>query len=354
MNAPAAPSSVCLLRLSAIGDTCHVVPLLRALQRAWPQAHFTWIIGRSEARLMSLIPEVEFIIIDKRGRWRSWRALSRSLGDRRFDLLLHLQTSLRASLYSTAVRARVRLGLDRPRARELQWLFTNRRIAPAGHQHQLDVALGFARALGIEPLPLRWDFPVPEAARAWAAEQLAGMQRWLLISPCSSFAWRNWSAERYAAVATHAVRRHGLGVVLCGAPSTAEREMAAAITRHAQAPLLDLVGQDTLPQLLALLERAAVVLTPDSGPAHMATMVATPVIGLYAATRTARTGPYRSRQWCVDRYAAAARQFRRCEPDALGWHEDIRDPGVMDLITVADVTERLDAVMAEGAGSLTA
>ena len=114
-----------------------------------------------------------------------------------------------------------------------------------------------------------------------------------MISACSSHRARNWLPERYAAVAEHAVRKHGMRVILCGGPAAIEREMAAAIAKHASVPLIDQVGKDTLPQLLALLARATVLLTPDSGPAHMATMVETPVIGLYAATNPARSGPYR-------------------------------------------------------------
>jgi heptosyltransferase I len=343
------PQSICLLRLSAIGDTCHVVPLLRALQTAWPEARITWIIGRAEARLMSLIPDVEFIIIDKRSRWRSARRLRGALAGRRFDLLLHLQTSLRASLLSLLVRARFKLGLDRARARELQWWFTDAGIAPGGNLHQQDLMLAFARALGIAAAPPRWDFPVPAAARSWAEQRIPTGTPTLLINPCSSFSSRNWRPERYAAVAAHAVQRHGLQVILCGGPSDMERSMAAAIERHCPVPLCNLVGQDTLPQLLALLERASALLSPDTGPVHMATMVDTPVIGLHAATRSARTGPWRSLEWCVDRYDMAARRLRGRPATALGWHEYIRDPGVMDLIEVGDVTTRLDALLAHQA-----
>jgi heptosyltransferase I len=300
---------------------------------------------------MSLIPGVEFIIIDKRSLSRSAQHLRHALAGRRFDLLLHMQTSLRASLYSTLIRARLKLGLDRARARELQWLFTDRGIAPAGNQHQLDVALGFATALGVATTPLRWDFPLPEAARTWARSHIPDGCDALLISPCASFAWRNWPAARYAAVAAHAVRQHGMRVIICGSPSSMELAMAAEIERLAGVPVLNLVGKDTLPQLLALIARAHALLAPDSGPAHMATLVNTPVIGLYAATRSARTGPYRSREWCVDRYAEAALRFRGRPASELGWHEDIRDAGVMDLIESADVTARLDALLAHQAGS---
>src|SRR5690606_40109616 len=109
----------------ALGDVCHVVPVLRTLQQAWPTTRFTWVIGRLEARLMSLIEEVEFITVDKRAGLSALRALRRQLAGRRFDVLLHMQLALRASVFSSVIPAHMRVGFDRARARELQWLFTN-------------------------------------------------------------------------------------------------------------------------------------------------------------------------------------------------------------------------------------
>jgi len=345
------PRSLCILRLSAIGDTCHVVPIVRTLQQAWPGTALTWIIGRAEARLMSLLPGVEFITVDKRAGWRGGRALHVALRGRRFDVLLHMQLSLRASLLSLAVPARLRLGFDRARARELQWLFTNARIAPRVHEHVLDSYFGFTEALGIRARRLEWNLPLPAAASEYAARLVPDGRATLVISACSSHPLRNWSPERYAAVARHAARRHGMRVILAGAPSDAERAMAARIAALAGVPLIDQVGRDTLPELLALLARAAVLLTPDSGPAHMATMVGTPVIGLYAATRLQRSGPYLSREWCVDAFAEAARRFRGRDAGELPWHAKIEEPGVMDLIGIEQVTERLDALLARRAAA---
>jgi heptosyltransferase I len=111
-------------------------------------------------------------------------------------------------------------------------------------------------------------------------------------------------------------------------------------------PLIDQVGRDTLPQLLALLARATALVTPDSGPAHMATMVDTPVIGLYAATNPERSGPYLSRRWCVNRYDAAARRFFGKSAAELPWTKKIELPGVMELVRVEDVTAKLDELLA--------
>lgn len=344
------PEHVCLLRLSAIGDTCHVVPLLRTLQRAWPATKFTWIIGHVEARLMSLIPEVEFITVDKRAGLAGLAALRRRLSDRKFDVLLHLQSSLRASAFASVIPARVKLGFDRPRSRELQWLFTNARIATGGREHVLDGFRGFARALGVQDFDLRWDLPLPQEARDYATRLIpeardGSTPGTLVISACSSHAGRNWLAERYAAVATHAVRARGMRVILAGGPARIEREMAEAILRAAPVPLIDQVGKDTLPQLLALLSRARVLLAPDTGPVHMATMVGTPVIGLFAATNPARSGPYLSRPWCVDAYARAAERYAGSTPERLKWANKIEVPGVMALIEVDAVIAKLDALL---------
>ena len=339
------PRSLCILRLSAIGDTCHVVPVLRTLQQAWPATQLTWIIGRAEARLMSLIEGVEFITVDKRAGLAARRALRARLAGRSFDVLLHMQVALRASLVAQAVPATVKLGFDRPRARELQWLFTNARIAPLAREHVLDSLFGFAAALGIRERLLRWDLPLPAAARAYAERLIPDERPTLVISPCSSHPRRNWPSARYAALARHARERHGMRVILAGGPGELERRAGAQIAAAAGAGVVNQIGQDTLPELLGLLARATVLVSPDSGPAHMATMVGTPVIGLYAATNPARSGPYLSRRWCIDAYARAAHAFRGCEPRELPWGHKIEEPGVMELIAVEEVTARLDELL---------
>lgn len=338
-----APRSVCILRLSAIGDTCHVVPIVRTLQQAWPATQLTWIIGKSEARLMSLIEGVEFITVDKHSSRAARRELRAQLRSRQFDVLLHMQLALRASLIARQVRAQVKLGFDRARARELQWLFTNARIAPRIREHVLDSFFGFTEALGIRERLLRWDLPLPESARAYARGLIPDTQPTLVISPCSSHTLRNWPATRYAAVAAYAQRR-GLRVILAGGRSTLERDTGAAI-EQACPGLLNQIGKDTLPELLALLGRATALVTPDSGPAHMATMVGTPVVGLYAATNPARSGPYLSARWCVNAYPEAARVFRGIEPQALPWTHKIEEPGVMELISIDQVTRKIDELL---------
>jgi heptosyltransferase I len=343
------PQHVCLLRLSAIGDTCHALAALRAFQAAWPQTRFTWIIGKLEAKLMTaVVPEIEFITFDKSAMLGELTRLRGVLRGRRFDLLLDLQLSFRASLVSTFIDAPLKLGFDRERARELQWWFTNARIAPASAEHVLDSFMGFVRACGISPKQPFWDLALPPQALVYARDIVSDERPTLLISPCSSHTARNWSAERYAAVADHAAAAHRMRSVLVGGRSTIETQMGSNIMAASRPGIINQIGKDTLPQLLGLLSRSSVLLSPDSGPAHMATMVGLPVIGLYAATNPARAGPYYSRQWCVDKYDEAARRFLGKPAADIPWTTKIERSGVMDLIAVSEVTAKLDALMAAG------
>ena len=333
---PAPPASICLLRLSALGDVTHVVPLLRTLRTAWPEVALTWVIGRGEHRLLDGLPGVEFIEYDKRSGFAGMLALRRQLAGRRFDALLQMQVAARANLLSAFIPARRRIGYDRARSKDLHGLFVDERIPDRPGIHVLDAIGSFCEPLGLRQTDVAWHLPVPDDAYAWAHAQWPDDgTRTLLVSPCSSHVHRNWRAERYAAVADHAAAR-GWRIVVCGGRSALERDATDAILAAMQAPALDLVGKDTLKQLPALLARADLVMTPDSGPMHIANAMGNKVLGLHAASNPARSGPYSDRRYCVDRYDAAARQYLGKPATALKWGTKIEFDGVMDLVTVND------------------
>lgn len=330
------PSSICLLRLSALGDVTHVVPLVRTLRAAFPQAALSWVIGKGERRLLGGLEGVEFIEYDKKSGLSGMRALRRELQGRRFDVLLQMQVAARANLLSAFIPAARRIGYDRSRSKDLHGLFINERIPDRPGIHVLDALGSFCEPLGVHQTAVRWDLPVPDDARDWARSQWpADGAPALLISPCSSHVLRNWRSERYAAVADHAVSR-GWRVVLCGGRSELERNVADAILAAMRMPALDLVGKDTLKQLPALLERADLVMTPDSGPMHIANAMGTKVLGLHAASNPVRSGPYSDLRFCVDRYDDAARRYLGKPAASIRWGTKIEHDGVMDLVTVDD------------------
>jgi heptosyltransferase I len=243
---------------------------------------------------------------------------------------------------SLGIKADRRVGYDHARSKDLHGLVINERIPARSGEHVLDAIGSFCEPLGLKQTQVRWDIPLPEEAQAWAAEQLPDDQPTLLVSPTSSHALRNWRPERYAAVMDHVATR-GWRVMLVGGPSAFEREMADAVLAACKRTPTDLTGKDTLKKLLALLGRAQLLLTPDSGPMHMANAVGTRVLGLHAASNPDRSGPYSDRRWCVNKYDEASRLFLGKPASEIAWGSKIEKPGVMDLISVEDVIERFEA-----------
>lgn len=337
MPTPPSPlRSICLLRLSALGDATHVVPLVRTLRKAWPDVALSWIIGKGEFRLLEGLAGVDFAVYDKNSGLKGMFGLRKRFAGDRFDALLQMQVAARANLLSAFVPAVRRIGYDRSRSKDLHGLFVNERIADRPDIHVLDAIGSFCEPLGLKQTDVVWDLPVPDEARAWAQAQWSDDGRpTLLISPCSSHELRNWRADRYAAVADHAAAQ-GWRIVLCGGRSQLERDTTDAIVAAMRSPVLDLVGKDTLKQLPALLERADLVMTPDSGPMHIANALGTKVLGLHAASNPKRSGPYSDQRYCVDRYDDAARKYLGKPASELKWGAKIEHPGVMDLVTVED------------------
>ena len=341
------PESICVVRLSHIGDTCHALAVVRAIQDSWPETRITWIIGKTEAGLMADIPDIEFIIFDKSKGRNAYTRIREQLRQRRFDVALCMHASMRVNRIYRMLDTPVRLGYDFKRARDLQWLFTNRRIAHRDGEHVLDAMMSFARHIGVPKQKLRWDIPLSDAHRGFAAEYADGTQPVLLISPCSSQRirnFRNWSVENYAAAANHAQKKFGCKVIVTGGPTELEHEYGRKLARICGPDLVDLVGKTSLKQLLALIAAADALICPDSGPAHMATAVGTPVIGLYASSNPARSGPYLSRDLTIDAYPQATGRFLGKTPEQLRWGQRVRDPRVMDLIRLRDVNAKIDQV----------
>jgi len=345
-----ASSSLCLLRLSALGDVTHVVPLVRTLQAARPDTPIHWIIDKVGHKLLDGLPGVVFHAYDKKTGMAGVKELRTQLPPGRFEALLQMQVAFRANLLSAFIPAERRIGYDRSRSKDLHGLFINERIPDRPGIHVLDAIGSFCEPLGLRQTEVSWDLAVPPSAYEWAAAQWPDDGRpVLMISPCSSHVMRNWYADRYAAVANHASAR-GWQVVLCGGRSELERSMADAILTQLTTPALDLVGRDTLKQLPALLARANLVMTPDSGPMHIANAMGAKVLGLHAASNPHRSGPYSDRRYCVDRYDDAARKYLGKTAADLKWGTKIEFDDVMELITVEDGIAAFERYVADHLG----
>ena len=332
---------ICLMRLSAIGDVCHAVAMVTRIQSQWRDAEITWVIGKVEYQLVKLMPNVRFIIFDKSKGKAAVESLKAQVADETFDALLMMQVALRANLASRVIKAKQRIGFDWARSKELHWLFANKRVAATKHAHVLKGFMDFADALGVpEPKAVSWNIPVALEDAKWGKEQAKTLGKYVVISPAASKAERNWLPQRYASIADY-IQEAGVTVILCGGPEDLDRKTADAIKASVKYPLKDFTGQTTLHQLLMLLKHAHLVIAPDTGPAHMATTVATPVIGLYAHSNPRRTGPYNNLERLVSVYDECIEEQKGKPWSALPWGTRAKGSQLMEKITVDMVKQKV-------------
>lgn len=305
---PHPPREICVVMLSAIGDAVQVLPVVTALRRTWPEARITWVVQPLSHALARNHPAVDDFVVFRRRRglrgWEGFAEIARDLRERRFDLLLGLQVYFKAGLITYLATSDVKLGFDRRRARDMNWLFTTHRIPPHPYQHIQDQYFEFLEALGIDPHPVRWDITLtPEEERA-RSDFFAELDRpACAVVVGTSKREKNWTADGYARVLEVVERRHGLVPVLVGGPSAVEREMADAVLAGTAAHPVDALGDD-LRRLVYLLSGSALVISPDTGPLHIARALDVPVVGLYGYTNPKRSGPYRKyTDLVVDGYA---------------------------------------------------
>jgi len=303
------PRSVVIVMLSALGDAVHVLPVANALKRHWPETRLTWIIQPVPHDLVRGHEAVDEFVVFRRRRgmaaWRSYAELSRTLTGRRFDLAVNLQVYFKAGLVTGLLRAGVKLGFDRARARDMNWLFTTHRIPPHPPHHVQDQYLEFVQHLGIDPEPVEWRFSFSEEERTAQRAFFQALDRpACAVVVGTSKAAKNWAPERYARLLETIEGEHGLRPVLVGGPAPAERAAAAAVRAATRATVVDALGDDVR-RLAWLLDGAALVVSPDTGPLHLARALGTPVVGLYGYTNPRRYGPYRAfQELVVDGYAS--------------------------------------------------
>lgn len=302
------PREVCIVMLSAIGDAVHVLPVVSALRRAWPETGITWVIQPVPRIMVGDHPAVDdFIVFHRRRGLRSlesYRELRSKVRGRRFDLLIGLQVYLKAGLITALTSSRIKLGFDRRRARDAQWLFTNRRIPAHQHQHVQDQYFEFLEYLGVDPEPVSWGLRFTEEEKASQSTFFEDLgRRACAVVLSASNARRNWTPAGYARVLEAVDSEHGLRPVLVGGPSPVERAMADEVLAQTGAGVVDTIGDD-LRRLMWILDGSALVISPDTGPLHIARALGTPVVGLYGYTNPKRAGPYRAfGDLVVDGYA---------------------------------------------------
>lgn len=334
--------SICIVRLSALGDTLMLVPLIRTLQVNFPQASLTWVISRPAYDLVAGMDGVEFIVINKPNSLADYWRFKKQMSARHFDILLAAQASFRANLLYPLISASRKIGYDPVRAKDGHGWVIHESIAP-GNDHTLDGFLKFADTLGVKNKVIRWDLPIQERSREWVRAQLPATKPLVLINPAASKPERSWPVERYIDVIKHMQSRWGAQIVLTGGPGAYDKTMGDAIS--SAVPVINMIGKTVPQQLLALIEQADVLLCPDTGPSHMGAAVKTPVVALHAVTSADVSGPYIYRHLAVDCYPEALKTVLKKTPETNVWGTHAHGDDTMKLISVEAVISKLDSVL---------
>ena len=291
------PRRILLVKPSALGDVVHALPVAALLKRRWPESRLSWLVARPFAPLLETNPHVDETIPFDRGRGESFRRhsgqatrLARTLRGGNFDLAIDLQGLLRSGWLTWQTRAARRVGFAA--AREGSPLFyTDRVPSRPGERHAVERYLDVAEHLGCGRSPVMFDLPTTDAderAVDVLLEPLAG-RPFAALLPGTNWVTKRWPASHFAELATRLPNETGLAVVIAGGPDAAD---AARAIRQAAPDALNLTGRTAVRELVALLRRASLAITNDSGPMHIAAALGRPLVSTFGPTNPHRTGPY--------------------------------------------------------------
>ena len=326
---------ICIVMMSAVGDAVHVLPVINAIKRAHPASHVTWVLQPGPATLVRGHHAVDDIVLFDRSRgWRAFADVRAELARRRLDVVIALQVYFKAGIVTAFTHAPVKLGFDRARARDMNWLFTNRKIPPHAGQHVQDQYFEFLAALRVPREPVVWDLGPWPAERAWQRAFYAEMDRpAAAIVVATSKPEKDWLPERWAEVADALYLDFGLQPVLVGGRSPRELHAERVILERSSSRPRSALGSG-LRNLVGIMDGAALTLSPDTGPLHMSVALDRPVVSLMGYTNPRRTGPYRKfHDLLVDAYGDPGEDY----PISME-----NRPGRMPRIAVRDVLDRVE------------
>jgi heptosyltransferase I len=323
-----------IVLMSAVGDVVHGLPIANALKRHAPHATLTWILQPGPSTLVRGHPAIdEILLFDRQGGLAAFAAMREELQAREFDVVIALQVYFKAGVITRFMHAPVKLGFDRARARDANWLFTTHRIPARAPQHVADQYVEFLEWLGVPAEPRVWDLgPWPEERAAQHAFFASYDRPTAAIVVGTSKAEKDWLPERWAPVCDALYHDFGLQPVLVGGRSPREEAAARIILEQASAPVHSALGSG-LRNLVGILDGSAVALSPDTGPLHMSVALNRPVVSLMGYTNPKRFGPHRRfGDLIVDAYGDVGEDYPATP---------VHRPGRMARITPERVLERV-------------
>jgi len=325
-------AKIAIVRLSALGDVCHAMSVVTAIRKRYPNAEITWITGKLEADLVSMMPDIKIVTYQKSSGLKGMLAIRKQFINESFDVLLHMQWSSRASLLTRMLKAKTRIGFAKSHSREKQHWFVNTLAPEPRGRHVLDTLMSMAEAIDVPHAKPSWQLEVPK-------RQTELPNDYIIINPCGSKVTKNWTLEGYRKLIEHLISK-GEKVVLTGGPTKTEIEFVNAIAQDYE--LDNLVGKTSIKELTAVIRDAKLIISPDTGPAHIATVVNTPMVGLYALSNPERTGPYFGQASVVSVYQMLAEKEYGKPISDIPWASTVHDSEAMSYISYEAVLEKVN------------
>lgn len=328
-------AKIVIVRLSALGDVCHAMSVVTAIQKRYPKAEITWITGKLEADLVRLMPGIKIVTYQKSSGLKGMFAIRKQLINEKYDVLLHMQWSSRASVLTRMLKAKVRIGFAKSHSREKQHWFVNTLAPEPKGRHVLDTLMSMAEAIDVPPADPSWELEIPQSENKLP-------DSYIIINPCGSKVTKNWTLEGYRQLIEYLLSQ-GENIVLTGGPTPVEIEFVNAIAKGFE--LNNLVGKTSIAELTAVIQGAKLVVSPDTGPAHIATVVGTPMVGLYALSNPERTGPYYGQDSVVSVYQMLAEKEYKKPLAEIPWASTVHDPDAMSYIQFETVLDQVKNVL---------
>ena len=308
-----ASQGILVVRLGSMGDIVHTLPAVHALRASFPDARLDWVVESRWRALVEDNPDISSIVELDRASWGGIRACISELRGAGYGAAVDFQGLYKSAVLAFFSGAKQRIGYDKSIAREGGAArFYNHRVVPSAGSaaHIIDQHMALATAAGARETDRAFPLCVaPEAeeqvTRILAEKKLSGFY---VISPGGGWAGKLWPAEQYGHLHRRLAQKHGLRAVVNYGPG--ERKLAEAIRLVAHDPEPVLLSLE-IPQLLAVVKRARLVVAADSGPLHLGCAMGVPVVGLYGPTDPARNGPFGAGDLVVRNARAEETTYKR-------------------------------------------
>jgi heptosyltransferase I len=318
-----------------------------------PDAEITWVVGKNEYELFKGIDGIEFLVVDKSSLLKAMLKIRQDLGGRRFDVLLNMHASMSANLISAMISSDRKVGFDKARARDKQNLFCNEFIPAKKQQHVADGMVEFVNYITKESGHPIWESISLSPEESEIIKYIDGDKTTCVISPCSAASQRygdkqnrSWPVENSIEVINYLLDQKNIQVIVTGGLSQAEIDYSNNLKKERfTGDFINLIGKTSIRGMAAIIKYSQFVISPDSGPAHIGTVMNKPVIGLHAMTNPNRSGAYNSNKWIINKYPEAVKRFILKKQKTVKWGQKVKEPKAMQLIKVNDVKLKIDEVV---------